>query len=508
MRREKFLRKRRRQQIIEIIVLSAIVVGLLTFNVYAGNRNLTASENNEMKQAVISDFDYSTYSQDSLTELKSILSYRAKNDSKNAAHYNYFILEIEGVKGSNDVPYVYPLYILRDRLKYGVQNSINHKSEYQLMLSGVASDISKHEERKKETLTQSTQAPTTATVETQQPTSVEEGTAAYYNEQIEWSKNFLRLETERFDYSGKDFSLKNVNIYDYFPDGEYCAPVKAPSLSRILRPYEKSHYGIDIKMQNGLDVFSVANNSKASVGKNTVILSNGTVSITYKNIKPSINNGETVNKGQKIGVFQQVDNNYKGLFFSMSKNKKEVSVEWFMTTIPFVPNKGMSMPLYLQYSTAFSNVAFGEDTVGASGCGPCALAMALSYVNDEIITPGEVCEKIGGEDTAYCDYGNGAYWDLMIDCPPMFGAVGRNIDGSEIIDCLKNGHPVIVIMGEGEFTKGGHFITLSGVDENDCVYVNDSNDNLRKDHYNNTYPIELITSQTLGGCWEIYKEDE
>ena len=40
---------------------------------------------------------------------------------------------------------------------------------------------------------------------------------------------------------------------------------------------------------------------------------------------------------------------------------------------------------------------------------------------------------------------------------------------------LSQGHPIICIMGPGDFTTSGHFIVLTGVDSDGKITVNDSN---------------------------------
>ena len=56
---------------------------------------------------------------------------------------------------------------------------------------------------------------------------------------------------------------------------------------------------------------------------------------------------------------------------------------------------------------------------------------------------------------------------------------------SVIIGELRNGHPVICIMGPGDFTDQGHFIVLSGIDEDGMFIVKDPNSKKNsKKHWN------------------------
>ena len=132
--------------------------------------------------------------------------------------------------------------------------------------------------------------------------------------------------------------------------------------------------------------------------------------------------------------------------------------------------------------------------------------MAISYKKNEIITPAEVVTEIGGADTGYYCPGKGSYWTLIDDCPEMYGLKCARVSTSEVIDCLRAGNPVIAIMGPGQFTSGGHFITLSGVDEDDRIYVNDSADNFDKMHYDQTFTLRSIANEC--SCfWVVYSGD-
>ena len=44
-----------------------------------------------------------------------------------------------------------------------------------------------------------------------------------------------------------------------------------------------------------------------------------------------------------------------------------------------------------------------------------------------------------------------------------------------VVKALQDGRPVISYQGPGLFTSGGHFIVLTGVDENGKIHVNDPN---------------------------------
>ncbi|MFR6393700.1 MAG: C39 family peptidase [Roseburia sp.] len=57
---------------------------------------------------------------------------------------------------------------------------------------------------------------------------------------------------------------------------------------------------------------------------------------------------------------------------------------------------------------------------------------------------------------------------------------------------LSQGHPIICIMGPGDFTTSGHFVVLTGVDSDGKITVNDSNS---KKNSNKAWKIDDLMSQ-------------
>lgn len=51
-------------------------------------------------------------------------------------------------------------------------------------------------------------------------------------------------------------------------------------------------------------------------------------------------------------------------------------------------------------------------------------------------------------------------------------------------EALSQGKLVVASMGPGTFTRGGHFIVLTGITDDGKIKVNDPNDNSSKQHIN------------------------
>ena len=73
------------------------------------------------------------------------------------------------------------------------------------------------------------------------------------------------------------------------------------------------------------------------------------------------------------------------------------------------------------------------------------------------------------------------------------------LSAGNIANELSAGHPVILSMGPGTFTKSGHFIVLTGINEDGTVTVNDPNDNSKKNHVNKQFDLQQILKESKGG---------
>ena len=123
------------------------------------------------------------------------------------------------------------------------------------------------------------------------------------------------------------------------------------------------------------------------------------------------------------------------------------------------------------YQFNYADYTYGGGTIKTWGCGPTSLAMVMTYLLGEEITPIETAAK--GEAGGYAI--GGTTWDYF---PAMADEYGVNceqlpITSENIINTLQEGKPIIINMGVGAFTSYGHYIVLRGVDENGQIIVAD-----------------------------------
>lgn len=128
---------------------------------------------------------------------------------------------------------------------------------------------------------------------------------------------------------------------------------------------------------------------------------------------------------------------------------------------------------YNQEDPRWGEKTYGPvDKIKDTGCGPTVLAMAVSSFTENEMDPKEMCDwaYVNG----YCSVGSGSYHTLIARGLQSFGIANRVTNSSqEVKGALRNGNPVIALMGEGHFTSGGHFILLCEMDKGGMVTVAD-----------------------------------
>jgi hypothetical protein len=130
---------------------------------------------------------------------------------------------------------------------------------------------------------------------------------------------------------------------------------------------------------------------------------------------------------------------------------------------------------YNQLDARWADTAYGlTGTIGRSGCGPTALAIAVSSLTGTAVDPVQM-SRWSYENGYYLE-GSGSYHALIPDGATHFGVASEGAtaaDAQKIVDALAGGKLVIAIMGKGHFTSSGHFIVLRGVTAEGKILVAD-----------------------------------
>ena len=129
------------------------------------------------------------------------------------------------------------------------------------------------------------------------------------------------------------------------------------------------------------------------------------------------------------------------------------------------------MPLFIQWDEQWGYQPYADDFVAISGSGVMCLAMTGWYLSggSEVYSPQRVAEFAWEK-----GYGTGRR--LIRDCGSALGMEVTELAREErkVALYLKNGDPVIALMGSGDFTDSNHYIVLTSY-SNGLVTVRDPN---------------------------------
>lgn len=167
--------------------------------------------------------------------------------------------------------------------------------------------------------------------------------------------------------------------------------------------------------------------------------------------------------------------------------------------------KDGKIPLFLQWDERWGYSKYGDDFMANTGCGPTTLSMVyVGLTGKKKYNPYKVAKKAAKE--GYYVDGAGSSWNMMTDIASEIGLQVYNVsaDKEPIINHLSSNHPIICIMGPGDFTSSGHFIVLTGIDEDGYVTVNDPNSIANSEK---TWSIDDIIPQ-MKGLWAYSVEGD
>ena len=156
------------------------------------------------------------------------------------------------------------------------------------------------------------------------------------------------------------------------------------------------------------------------------------------------------------------------------------------------------IPLFIQWDKRWGYKLYGSSVVGLVGCGPTCLAMVVTGLTRNTRTTPDVLASYA-ETNGYYVYGAGTSWAFMDEAGSLYGVQATRIPISEeqVMDELREGHPIICSMNPGDFTAEGHFIVIAGLENGDKLRINDPNSIERS---NMLWDYDKIASQ-ISGMW-------
>lgn len=126
---------------------------------------------------------------------------------------------------------------------------------------------------------------------------------------------------------------------------------------------------------------------------------------------------------------------------------------------------GLEIIYFNQTDEARADQLYGTDPLSTHGCGPTAMAMAVSSLTGETVDPADMaalCVQQG-----YWCRDHGSYLAMVQGVAETYGLDCRSLDPAaldegELYTRLSGGDVFVALMTKGHFTRGGHFILLRG----------------------------------------------
>lgn len=151
-------------------------------------------------------------------------------------------------------------------------------------------------------------------------------------------------------------------------------------------------------------------------------------------------------------------------------------------------------------------------TIGESGCGPSAMAMIITALTSQTITPSDTVSYANQLGNIYVP-GAGSSFTIASKLADHWGLKTKKLSDNQStivtdINSSLRGGALIIVAGGGPspFTSGGHFIVIRGVKEDNKWMIADSNGQAGIRNSSKEWdPNQIIPYATLGSIYAISK---
>jgi hypothetical protein len=131
--------------------------------------------------------------------------------------------------------------------------------------------------------------------------------------------------------------------------------------------------------------------------------------------------------------------------------------------------------VYSQTDPVWKDRPYSTSTIGTSGCGPSAMAMIITALTGQKVTPVETAEYAAEQGMYVKD--QGSKWEIGSVLAKKWGLQAKNIGvNQEAIAKTLQAGGLVITAGKGAkpFTSGGHFIVIRGITSDGKFKVGDS----------------------------------
>lgn len=158
------------------------------------------------------------------------------------------------------------------------------------------------------------------------------------------------------------------------------------------------------------------------------------------------------------------------------------------------------VPLLIQWDTRWGYHQFKNGVVGIDGCGATCVSMSAIYLTHDLsLTPDVIADYAA--DNGYFVNGSGISWSMYDKGIGHFGLKSKGVSMSEnaLKNAVEKGHPVILSVKEGDFTRKGHYILAVGYKDGEFKI----NDPFSVVNSEKRWTWERLKPQ-IKNMWEIY----
>ncbi len=166
------------------------------------------------------------------------------------------------------------------------------------------------------------------------------------------------------------------------------------------------------------------------------------------------------------------------------------------TPTPTPEAEGYVVPIQMFYQTdpEWADYLYGDsDPMETHGCGPTVLAILVSSLTDTELLPTEAADW--ATDMGYFYEGSGSAHSLIPEGAMSFG-LDVELTGQLTEESIKyifsQDKLIVMLMGPGDFTNGGHFIVAHGYAPDGSVIIADP---VSEDNTNTLWDVEDLVSQ-------------
>ena len=120
------------------------------------------------------------------------------------------------------------------------------------------------------------------------------------------------------------------------------------------------------------------------------------------------------------------------------------------------------VPHFYQWDERWGYKTYGSGPIGLTGCGPTSLSMVAMYLlKKPSLTPAYMADY--ATKNGYCSVGNGTSWNFMTEGAEGLGLISEELMPNESVmaEKLREGKPIICVMGPGQFSDTGHYLVFT-----------------------------------------------